>query len=293
MDTRIPDELKADVPQTTFGKVLGATPVVMAVIATMLAGLSSSEMTRAQYDRALGAQQQSKAGDQWSFFQAKRLRGALQDHTADLLAATTELHPLDPAAVRSAAERQPPLAAEAAPDPRVKATLAGLEQYATAPQMAALLAPLDDAVVAQAFGAAHDRTQAFDTATKPVNEAIARMEDLRAKQAARERAPSLRELSRDFAAVRLRHAALRYETEARLNQAIANVHEREVRRSNLSAERHHRRSQQCLFGMLGAQLGVIVATFALAARNRSLLWALAASAGLVAVGFAVYVYLRV
>ncbi len=78
MKVEIPDALKSDVPQTLFGKILSATPVVMAVVATMLAGLASSEMTRAQYDRSLGAQQQSKAGDQWGFFQAKRMRGAFQ-----------------------------------------------------------------------------------------------------------------------------------------------------------------------------------------------------------------------
>jgi hypothetical protein len=61
MKVNIPAELKADLPQTRFAKLLSATPVVMAVVATMLAGLASSEMTRAQYARALAAQQQSKA----------------------------------------------------------------------------------------------------------------------------------------------------------------------------------------------------------------------------------------
>src|SRR5690349_18380443 len=100
MKVTIPDELKKDVPLTTFGKILSATPVVMAVVATMLAGLASSEMTRAQYDRSLAAQQQSKAGDQWSFFQAKRLRGAYQQNTADLLQSIAEVHAVEPAAVK-------------------------------------------------------------------------------------------------------------------------------------------------------------------------------------------------
>jgi len=52
MKVEIPKELKVDMPQTTFAKILAATPVVMAVVATMLAGLASSEMTRAQYDRS-------------------------------------------------------------------------------------------------------------------------------------------------------------------------------------------------------------------------------------------------
>ena len=64
MKTKMPEELTSNVPQTKWGKIHLATPVVMTVIATLLAGLASSEMTRAQYDRALGAQLQSKAGDQ-------------------------------------------------------------------------------------------------------------------------------------------------------------------------------------------------------------------------------------
>src|ERR1041384_8382886 len=89
----IPDALKANVPQTMWGRILAATPVVMTVVATALAGLASSEMTRAQYSRSLAAQQQSKAGDQWGFFQAKRLRSALQRNTLDVLQSTTEIHP--------------------------------------------------------------------------------------------------------------------------------------------------------------------------------------------------------
>ena len=42
-----------------------------------------------------------------------------------------------------------------------------------------------------------------------------------------------------------------------------------------------------------AQLGVIVSTFSLAARQRSFLWGVAASAGVAAVAFAGYVYLFV
>src|ERR1017187_1807271 len=91
MKVEIPDQLKADMPPTNWGKMLAATPVVMAVVATLLAGLASSEMTRAQYDRALAAQQQSKAGDQWSFFQAKRLRGAFQRSSLDLLQGIVEV----------------------------------------------------------------------------------------------------------------------------------------------------------------------------------------------------------
>jgi hypothetical protein len=92
---------------------------------------------------------------------------------------------------------------------------------------------------------------------------------------------------------RLRYSSQRYEAEARLNQAVANLLELQVRKSNILAERHRVRSQQFFFGMLGAQTGVIIATFAMAARKRNLLWSLAAGAGLLALAFAIYVYLYV
>ena len=95
----IPAALKAELPQNKFGKILGATPIIMTVIATMLAGLASSEMTKAQYDRALAAQLQSKAGDQWGYFQAKKLRSALAHNSLDLLEATSDARPLDAAAL--------------------------------------------------------------------------------------------------------------------------------------------------------------------------------------------------
>src|ERR1035437_11191691 len=95
----ISNEPKQDLPPNKLGKILGATPIVMTVIATMLAGLASSEMTRAQYDRSFAAQLQSKAGDQWSYYQAKKLRSAVAHNTLDLLAATAEIQPLEAAAL--------------------------------------------------------------------------------------------------------------------------------------------------------------------------------------------------
>jgi hypothetical protein len=324
MKVTIPEELKKEVPQTSFGKILNATPVVMAVVATMLAGLASSEMTRAQYDRSLAAQQQSKAGDQWSFFQAKRLRGAYQRNTADLLQSMTEVHPVDPANVRALAQSpadptREPSAADAAKGrgdllalldsaagqqaiallqkgelpatsagatvaPNIKSALDAAEESRSDAEVAKALAVVKDADLDGALRAARDQTQAFDAATKPVNQAIDGLDSLLARLAAGS------SLTRDFAAARLKYSGQRYEVEARLNQAIANLHELQVRKSNLSAERHHARSQQFFYGMLGAQLAVIISTFAIAARQRNLLWSLAALAGLLAIIFAAFVY---
>jgi methyl-accepting chemotaxis protein len=72
-------------PKSFIETVITTTPVLMTIVATLLAGLSSSEMTQAQYYRSLSAQYQSKAGDQWGFFQAKRIRGSGLEQAADLL----------------------------------------------------------------------------------------------------------------------------------------------------------------------------------------------------------------
>jgi hypothetical protein len=293
MALKIPDDLKADVPQTIWGKTLSATPVVMTVVATMLAGLASSEMTRAQYDRSLAAQQQSKAGDQWSYFQAKRLRGALQRNTLDILQATTEVHPLTsvrlPASVNEpmlAALQKgelPAISTVSPLDAKVKTALDAIEGQKPEAEIATQLGQVEDEALAKALTAAKDHAAVFDDATKPINQAIDQLE--------RSIASGDKSLTRDFTVARLRYTATRYDAEARLNQTIANLLELQVRKNNISAERHHRRSGRFFFGMLGAQAAVIISTFAMAARKRNLLWSLAAAAGAAAVSFAIYVYL--
>jgi hypothetical protein len=295
---KIPDELKSDVPQSGWGKILTATPVILTVVATALAGLASSEMTRAQYSRSLAAQQQSKAGDQWGFFQAKRLRSALQRNTLDLLQSTTELRPIETAALEKAGAEAKTVAAlqlgqlpEIAPatalDPNLQAVLEAIDTSKPPEVVMPLVAKVKDPALEEALRAARDRAEELDSATTPVNRAIEKIEN----QLSREGGST--EARRDFIAARLRYASARYDTEARLNQAIANLYEVQVRRSNLTADRHRTRSQRFFYGMLGAQAGVIIATFSLAARKRSLLWTLAAAAGAAAISFAVYVYLFV
>jgi hypothetical protein len=296
--TTVPETIKNDLPPNRWGKILGTTPVVLTVVATLLAGLASSEMTRAQYDRSYAAQLQAKAGDQWSYFQAKKLRSALQHGTLDLLENTVEVRPLDKTAVQSAlggnsvaAETLIALergavnlpAATATPDPTVTAALDGLHRASPDEEMAMLLGAVDVSVLEQALRAAQADALAFDQSTKPVLDEIESMEQPLASAPVR----------RDFVAARMRLQAQRYDAEADLNQSIGSLYELHVRKYNLSAERHHRRSQRFFFGMLAAQAGVVLSTLAMAAQRRSLLWAVAAFVGTIAVAFAIYVYLFV
>jgi hypothetical protein len=280
MKTKLPEELIREAPQNKWGKILLATPVVMTVIATLLAGLASSEMTRAQYDRALGAQLQSKAGDQWGYFQAKKLRGAMQRNSFELLTATTDIRPIDNPALEKI-----PVPAALSVDSKVEAALQAIEKQKSETEIADLLKPVDDPSLAAAMQAAKDNALAFDAAIAPANQAL---EQLEKSLPAGDKAAA-----RDLTAARMRYNAARYDTEARLNQSIANLYELQVRKINVSAERHHKRSGKFFYGMLAAQAAVIVSTFAIAAQRRSYLWFLAAAAGIAAVIFAVYVYLRV
>lgn len=290
---QVPESLKADLPPTKWGKILAATPVVMAVIATMLAGLASSEMTKAQYDRSFAAQLQSKAGDQWSYYQAKKDRSALARNSLDLLAATGETHPLDPSVLNGAdaatlaafTGNQLPDAKAATFDEPVQTALTALANSAPESEVSADLAKVTDAQLAKALITAQAAAQDFDNATRSINKNSDKFDDsLMAGD---------KNTFRDFSAARLRYTAMRYDAESKLNATIASIYELQVRQGNVSAEKHHRRSGKFFFGMLAAQLAVIIATFAIAARQRSFLWSVAAAAGLAAVSFSVYVFLYV
>jgi hypothetical protein len=288
---QIPDNLKADLPPSKFGKILGATPIIMTVIATMLAGLASSEMTKAQYDRAMAAQLQSKAGDQWSYFQAKKLRSAVAHNTLDLLVASTDIAPLEPsvlpgadaATIAALTKDQLPDATPAKFDENVQAALEAMENSKSESDIAGALAKVKPAQLAESLVAAQEAAMAFDNATKSINKVSDKFDETLMT--------ADRRAFRDFSAGRLRYTSSRYDAEARLNQAIAGIYELQVRQNNYSAEKHHRRSAKFFYGMLAAQMAVIISTFAIAARQKNFLWSIAAAAGTAAVAFAAYVYL--
>ncbi len=290
---QIPDDLKKDLPQNKWGKVLGATPIVMTVIATMLAGLASSEMTKAQYDRSAAAQLQSKAGDQWSYYQAKKLRSAVAHNTLDLLAATSEVNPLtaealpgtDAATVDALVKNKIPAATPAKFDDTVNAALAAVENSQPESEIAGLLAKIKPATLDEALTAAKAAANTFDEAAKPINKTSDKLDEALIT--------GDKNTFRSFSAARLRYTAARYDAEAKLNSSIGGILELQVRKENISAEHHHKRSAKFFYGMLAAQMAVIISTFSIAARQKSFLWSIAAAAGMAAVSFAAYVYFYV
>lgn len=289
----IPEELKKDLPQSKWGKILGATPIIMTVIATMLAGLASSEMTKAQYDRSYAAQLQSKAGDQWSYYQAKKLRSSVARNSLDVLHATTDVKPLEAAVLENAdaitiaalVKNEMPTATPAKFEADVVTAMEAVESGKPEAEVRALLANIKHNQLDSALLAAKDSANDFDNATKSINKASDKFDE--------KLMLGSREIFAAFSSARLRYSAARYEMEARLNQSIAGIYELQVRKWNVSAEQHHRRSKNFFFGMLAAQMAVIIATFAIAARQKNFLWSVAATAGVAAVSFSLYVYLFV
>lgn len=99
---------------------------------------------------------------------------------------------------------------------------------------------------------AYHAVRTFDDLTGPIGKGI----DLLERHA--RSAAGGQGLTRDLIAARIVFHAQRYDLEAQLNQRIAFLYELQVQKSNLSAERHHARSQRFFYGMLAAQAGVVI-----------------------------------
>jgi hypothetical protein len=247
-------------------------------------------MTKAQYDRSMAAQLQSKAGDQWNYYQAKKLRSAVSHNSLDLLGATADVQPvadsslgeLNPALKSVLANGELPSVPAAKLDDTVVTAFTAVENSRPESEVDASLIKVSDATLAANLNLATQNALDFDAAVRPLNKSLDKLDETLFK--------GDKNVFRNFTAARLRYTANRYDNEARLNQNVAGIYELQVRKNNISAERHHQRSGKFFFGMLAAQMGVIISTFAMAARQKSVLWSVAAAAGIAAVSFASYVY---
>jgi hypothetical protein len=352
-----------DKKRTLWDKTVVSTPIILTVVATVLAGISSSEMSNAQYYRSLAAQMQSKVSDQWGYYQAKRIRAQQCDSTLQILTTMTPSTPFDPKDLQDMTSRladqmkqSSTVAAALAPSGDAVASLSTqfgklpadqvlqfgkadaptIQDHSIAtPQIQGLLTAMDshatsDADVEtqagaisqsdldQAISVASDNSGAFETAAAQAakdRESIASIFSQISQQvwgferSARRIAADngIKDLDPVVAAVHdlatqlrvtLTSAQLRFESnrqtqDARYNEVLAQLYEIVVHHDSFASDRHRDRSKKFFYGMLAAQGGVTIATFALALERRSWLWGLAASAGLAAVTFAAYVYMFV
>jgi Domain of unknown function (DUF4337) len=345
--------------RTLWETIIVSTPVVLTVIATILAGLSNSELNLAQYSRALAAQMQSKASDQWSYFQAKKLRSEQSKNTAEILQSILQPVPFTVADLGSAGNRLVAQMKEVqssaeSPDTgqhlsRVMSLVGQIKKAATQPDQSDALAaygrgempkiedqPIQDPQVVDAMRnfdshasdtdleheAGKIPQESLDQAIAVANANITAFSD--ALDKADQSHAGFGKLSNDISTettafdslltpgdsiaivrnlasqltgavsvAQLKYEANRYNAEARYNQVVAQLYEIQVRKDGFTSDRHRARSREFFYGMLAAQAGVTIATFALAVRRRSVLWGLAASAGLAAITFATYVYVFV
>jgi hypothetical protein len=81
--------------------------VLLATVSMSLTGISSSEMSRAQYFGTRAVRYQTLASDQWNFFQAKRIRGTEMENTVELLGAIVRSVPVTRETLAEAAARLP------------------------------------------------------------------------------------------------------------------------------------------------------------------------------------------
>lgn len=351
-------------PKGAWGAILTTTPIVLTVLATVFAGLSSSEMTRSMYFRSLAAQQQSKAGDQWAFFQAKRIRGTSLEMTVELIRSLAHAGPFDPVKVQavlaqisqalakpgqpaggantSAAATKiasiqeklkqllenesvkknlpyltgttlPKIESESLSDAGARADIdavvKAIGRRQTESETTDLIRKLKDEDVEAAIRLAEQDADAFDKACDPVSDTIKKLRAVFAElnTAVPTFQPSaapagdsdghlLRvSLLADSATGSFKTAALdfdarRYRQEAFYNRKTAELYEVRVRRSGFESDRHRERSKKFFYSMLVAQAGVTIASLAAAKAQRSMLWLLAALAGVTALGFFSYVY---
>ncbi len=395
--------------------VLTATPILLTVLGTLLASRSSGEMTQAQYHRSISAQNQSKSGNQWAFFQAKRVRGTIQQMFAergafreagalsvarrmpkalerteaeagtllqtvaaaqkDTTADNPDLDALKKGvekyqsevrkAVRQARESQTALAkalssgntttdgliyltstnlpvpadeanerpreaVDAILDPEVLEVLNMIREEKPEGDINQKLRKLDDKKIRLAIDTGEAKAARFEKATDPATQTVREVDQalqdqealFRPVQAAGEDveaavndlstddpklgdvrkaagalqvavsrlAADVRLVSQRFKAARCDYDVRRYEREARFNQEIAGLYELQVRKSSLTSDQHRERSIYFLYGMLAAQAGVTIATFGLAVRQKSILWALATAAGVTALTIGIFAY---
>jgi Domain of unknown function (DUF4337) len=317
------DKVAESSQQPFWQKVITSTPVVMAVLSTLLAGLSNSELNTAQYFRAIAAQDQSKAGDQWSFFQAKKMRSAGDSNTGELLVAvgqaSAEFSPemlKGLGAAASSATSQPTIE-QLVSEPKMQKAMEFLSGAPLPPVKTAFIT--DDALKTAYTALTKGESETIDpdifqrVSEKSVHDALLNAEEqaltisdvfdeplkmigkLKSEigklAGAADTTPAVRHASATLSAAAMRFQAAREAREAQANQVTAYLYEIQVHRAAIQSERHRIRSRYFFFGMLGVQAAVTIATIAIAAREKNALWSLSAGIGAMAVTYAGYVYL--
>ena len=276
----------ADPPKSLFDKLGAGLPIALTALSTVFAGMSTGELSRAMYWRSTAAQDQAKANDQWSLAGFKRDRALICETTAETLRAGGGYKPV----------AEPPKSTAPRVVHVVAAWVAGKGEPPAEDQgVRTVLGSMQKGYEAEAELSARgvDRAKLnteIKTALEQVGE-VERAYDAELTAAKGQATSAAADTKASAAALRYDVDARRYRAEATMNQWVGFLYEVRVKTSTAQSDRHRQRSENFFIAMLAAQLGAVVSSLALARKRRSVLWVLAASAGVAAVGFGGYVYL--
>ncbi|MEO2090031.1 MAG: hypothetical protein ABGY75_11110 [Gemmataceae bacterium] len=271
----------ADEPRTLFDRLGAALPVALTALSTVFAGMSTGELSRAMYWRSTAAQDQSKANDQWSLAGFKRDRALVCETTAETLRAVGGYKPVAeppktsvPEFVRRVGEWTRGKGDPPAADAGVRAVLVAVHAGDADAEVLPLARKVDPASLNAEIAAG------LRNVTEAEKEFDAELAAVKGQAT-----------TASAAALRYEVDSRRYRAEATANQWVGFLYEVRVKTSTAASERHRQRSENFFIAMLAAQVGAVGSSLALARKRRNVLWLLAGTAGLVAVGFGGYVYL--
>ena len=123
--------------KSIWSKAMSSIPIILTVLATAFAGMSTSAMTQSMYYRSVAAQDQSKAANQWGYFQAKRIRGTTLEAAVKMMLAQHRPATCNAAFFESTAARVQKLLADAAQPASPSANSPELEKVHKAAQAGA------------------------------------------------------------------------------------------------------------------------------------------------------------
>lgn len=277
----------ADEPRSLFDRLGAALPVALTALSTVFAGMSTGELSRAMYWRSTAAQDQAKANDQWSLAGFKRDRALVCETTAETLRAVGGYKPVaeppktpTPEFVRRVGEWARGKGDPPAADAGVRAVLVAVHAGDADAEVLPLARKVDpaglNAEIAAGLRNVTEAEKEFDAELAAVKgQATTAANDTKASAAA----------------LRYDVDSRRYRAEATANQWVGFLYEVRVKTSTAASDRHRHRSENFFIAMLAAQVGAVGSSLALARKRRNVLWLLAGTAGLVAVGFGGFVYL--
>jgi phosphotransferase system glucose/maltose/N-acetylglucosamine-specific IIC component len=268
-------------PKSLLERAGAALPIALTAIATAFAGMSTSELQRAMFWRSFAAQDQAKATSQWTYAGFKRDRALICETTAVQLraggATWTPPAGADPAVADWLTGKASPTGQlPRVSDPRLEQLLKDIRERAPEAALLQQAGAIPQAVINAAIDDAEKAVEQLDGEWKPTLDAALKL-------AAAGGTPAQ--------AARFDLDNRRYRVEAGLNQGVGYLYEARVKVSSAESNRHQGKSENFFYAMLAAQIGATIASLALARKEKSVLWAVAGGAGLVALVIGAYVYL--